>query len=209
MPRDGSITRTAIMDAAQSLILDQGFAATSVDQIIAKTGITKGAFFYHFKAKSALAQALIDRHALLDKAHYDSTLAKVQSLTSEPRAQLLLLVGILADEMEGMTEPYPGCLYASYCYEVQLFDDNTAGTIVDALLYWRKELGALIQRVIDGHPPRFDTKAEDLADMVLSLYEGGFILERTHETAGLTGIHLRHFRQYLEMLFPETSAHEA
>jgi TetR/AcrR family transcriptional repressor of nem operon len=50
--RNGARTRTAIMDAAQGLILQQGFAATSIDEIIERTGVTKGAFFYHFKSKS-------------------------------------------------------------------------------------------------------------------------------------------------------------
>ena len=56
MPKDGRLTKEKILDAAEALVLDHGYGATSIDQILEKTGITKGAFFYHFKSKAALAQ---------------------------------------------------------------------------------------------------------------------------------------------------------
>ena len=66
MPKDGSLTKEKIMDAAEALVLDHGYGATSIDQILEKTGITKGAFFYHFKSKAELAQALVARYVKRD-----------------------------------------------------------------------------------------------------------------------------------------------
>ena len=51
MPRDGTATRTRILDAAQALVLKQGYAGTSVDDVIAAAGTTKGGFFHHFPSK--------------------------------------------------------------------------------------------------------------------------------------------------------------
>ena len=93
MPRDGSTTRTAIMDAAEGLILETGFAATSVDRVIERAGITKGTFFYHFNSKAALAQALVERYAALDLGNLDDKMTRAEKLARDPVQQLLLFVG--------------------------------------------------------------------------------------------------------------------
>ena len=46
----------------QSAVLDKGFAATSIEELIAAVGITKSGFFYHFKDKGELAKALLVRY---------------------------------------------------------------------------------------------------------------------------------------------------
>jgi TetR/AcrR family transcriptional regulator, transcriptional repressor for nem operon len=49
MARDGKPTRDKILAESKTLVLENGFAGTSVDQILERSQITKGAFFYHFK----------------------------------------------------------------------------------------------------------------------------------------------------------------
>jgi len=53
--RTGS--RQKLVDAAISLIRQKGYSATSVDDLCGAAGVTKGAFFHHFKSKEALAVA--------------------------------------------------------------------------------------------------------------------------------------------------------
>src|SRR5689334_16844860 len=49
--------RTKLLDAARDVIRVKGYAATSVDDLCAAAGVTKGAFFHHFKSKEDLAVA--------------------------------------------------------------------------------------------------------------------------------------------------------
>ena len=49
--------RDKLLDAAVTLIRRNGFAATSVDQLCAAAGLTKGGFFHHFASKEALGVA--------------------------------------------------------------------------------------------------------------------------------------------------------
>ena len=49
-------TRARILEVAEGAVLAKGFAATSIEEIIAAVGITKSGFFYHFKDKSTLAK---------------------------------------------------------------------------------------------------------------------------------------------------------
>ena len=52
-----SDSRTRLLDAAMHVIRAQGYSATTVDDICSEAGLTKGAFFYHFKSKEDLAVA--------------------------------------------------------------------------------------------------------------------------------------------------------
>jgi AcrR family transcriptional regulator len=53
-------TRTKIMDSAIKLFSTRGFNTASVDDICQEAGISKGAFYHHFKSKQALFLALLD-----------------------------------------------------------------------------------------------------------------------------------------------------
>ncbi|MBL8481636.1 MAG: TetR/AcrR family transcriptional regulator, partial [Rhodocyclaceae bacterium] len=49
--------RQKLLAAALALIRERGYAATTVDDLCARAGVTKGAFFHHFKSKDALGVA--------------------------------------------------------------------------------------------------------------------------------------------------------
>ncbi len=53
-------TRIKIMDAAAKLFSRQGYNKASVDDICEEAGISKGAFYHHFKSKQELFLALLD-----------------------------------------------------------------------------------------------------------------------------------------------------
>ena len=57
-------TRVALMDAAETLFWRQGAARTSVLDIATTAGLTRGAFYHHFKDKAAVLEALIARARL-------------------------------------------------------------------------------------------------------------------------------------------------
>lgn len=53
-------TKTKILEAALRLFSTRGYNAASVDDICREAGISKGAFYHHFKSKQALFLALLD-----------------------------------------------------------------------------------------------------------------------------------------------------
>ena len=54
-------TTTALVDAARELFAHDGFAATSLDAVVARAGVTKGALYHHYDSKRALFRAVYDR----------------------------------------------------------------------------------------------------------------------------------------------------
>ena len=54
----GEVTRRALLDAARDLFGARGYAETSLDQIVAAAGVTKGALYHHFGGKEQLFRAV-------------------------------------------------------------------------------------------------------------------------------------------------------
>lgn len=201
MPRDGSETRARLLDAAQGLIFEHGFSATSVDAIIAGAGVTKGAFFHHFPTKTDLAHALVARYAAADAAHLEEFMTRAEHLARDPLQQMLVFVGLFEEALAQLDDPRPGCLFASFCYEAGLFDAQTHAVIRDAIEHWRQRLGAKLAEVAAKHPPRIEVDLGTLADAMFVVSEGAFVLMRTTDDRKALGQQLRHYRNYLELLF--------
>ncbi|MBU6530933.1 ScbR family autoregulator-binding transcription factor [Streptomyces mayonensis] len=53
-------TRTTIFGAAADLFDRQGYESTSLSEIVAHAGVTKGALYFHFAAKEDLAHAIME-----------------------------------------------------------------------------------------------------------------------------------------------------
>lgn len=189
------------MDAAEALILDQGFAGTSVQQVIERAGITKGTFFYHFDTKQELAHALVDRYAAMDRRHLEEGMARAEREHEDPLEQMLAFLHEFEEEAEALTEPYPGCLFASYCYQHGLLDRRTMELVEGAVLLWRRRLTGKLREVAERHPPRHDVDLEALADMLWVIFEGAFILSRTLNEPQAVARQLALYRVALRQLF--------
>ena len=201
MVSKGEDTRNRILDAAQALVLGHGFAGVSVDQLIKSLGLTKGAFFHHFRSKNDLARALIRRYADDGLVLFRDNLARARKLSDDPLQQLLILVGLYEELFENLTEPYPGCLLASYVYELRQFDEETRAIINEEFIESRREVTKLIRAIMKKYPPRRPVDPKALADGFMSTFEGAFILSKSLNEADITVKQLRLYRTTLEALF--------
>jgi AcrR family transcriptional regulator len=137
--RKGGDTRERILDAAEAAILDKGFAATSIDELIAAVGITKSGFFYHFKDKGELAKALLIRYVERENALFDELFARADELNEDPLHGFLVGLKMLSELMADLPGGHPGCLVASFCYQDRLFDKEVRELNTCAVLGWRED----------------------------------------------------------------------
>ncbi|GAA0770924.1 TetR family transcriptional regulator [Ideonella azotifigens] len=61
---DAQITRNQILDAAEQVFQDRGVARTSLQDVAAAAGVTRGAIYWHFKDKAELFSAMMERVTL-------------------------------------------------------------------------------------------------------------------------------------------------
>lgn len=62
-----AVTRRQIVEAADRLFYERGFEATSFGDIASATGLSRGNFYYHFKTKDEILEAVIERR-LVDRS---------------------------------------------------------------------------------------------------------------------------------------------
>lgn len=201
MSRSGEATRERILDATEALVFEHGFAAASIDKVLEQTGLTKGAFFYHFKSKAELGRALLERYARRDTQLLEDTMARAEKLSDDPLQQILIFVGLLREPLERLAEPAPGCLFASYAYQRMAFDADIAELAAAAMLTWRGRLAAKFARAVEQHPPRSAVEPGSLADHLIAIIEGSYVLSKVLGDAGLPARQLAHYRRYVEALF--------
>jgi TetR/AcrR family transcriptional repressor of nem operon len=193
--------RQRILDGAERLILEQGFAATSVDSVLAASGASKGAFFHHFPSKNHLARALVERYAAEDVDQLERFMAGAEAETDDPAAQVVAFLRLFEEAADDLAAARPSCLYVSFIYEKQLFDDGTNDLIVNAVLAWRERLVEKLEAAVALHPPSTPVDLAALADQVFVVFEGAFVLVRTLRDPSLMRRQLAHLRRYVALLF--------
>ena len=177
MPK-GEATRQRLLDAAQRAVLEKGFAATSIDELIAECGLTKGGFFYHFQDKSDLAKALLRRYIDEDEQIYDRILSQARDLVDDPLQVFLVFLKLLADIMGDMPNGHPGCMVAVSCYYDRMFDREVRQINTEAALQWRRRFRGMLEDVGTRYRPREAVDLDELADMVSTLLEGGIVMAK-------------------------------
>ncbi|MET1059496.1 MAG: TetR/AcrR family transcriptional regulator [Nocardioides sp.] len=177
MPRDGTATRERILTTAEQLVIENGYAATSVDQVIAASGSSKGAFFHHFGSKLDLARSLIERYATADIAQLDGALAHARSATDDPRERVDAFLAHFEDRADEIMSVQSSCLYVSILAERQLMVAGASEPILRAVVAWRSALADLLGAALGERAAAADVEA--LADHVFVTFEGAFLLARS------------------------------
>ena len=171
MPKDGTANRERLLDAAQELVIENGFAATSVDQVIRAAASSKGAFFHHFDSKADLARALTTRYVAADIEQLHAGLDATADV-ADPGERLLGFVRFYEDRGDEIMSAQSNCLYVAVLTEQQLVGNGTADQIRYAVETWRSAIGELLRAA--GLED-----VDDLADHVFVTFEGAFLLCRS------------------------------
>jgi TetR/AcrR family transcriptional regulator, transcriptional repressor for nem operon len=194
-------TRARILEAAHELVLRQGFAATPLEQILQRTGVTKGAFFHHFASKEALARALVDRYLAADQQVMEATLRRAERLSPDPLQQVLITLALFEEMFSALDAPHPGCLVASYLYQNDLMTPETTAKSREAFLLWRHEIAAKLRAAAKLRPPRIPLDYEALGDLPNTVLEGGMVMSKLFGDPKIMARQLRLLRGYIELIF--------
>jgi TetR/AcrR family transcriptional repressor of nem operon len=204
--RKGQATRDRLLDLAEAAVLAKGFAATSIDELIAAAGITKSGFFYHFKDKAELAKALILRFLERDSELLDDLFRRGDELHDDPLHVFLVGLKLFAEMMANLPEAHPGCLAASFAYQDQIFNREIRELNASGLMAWRRRFHERLLLIAEFYPPRSDVDLEALADMAASTVEGGMIIGRALRDSTILPRQVLLYRDYVRTVFAQSTA---
>ena len=158
----------------------------SLDRLLAETGLTKGAFLHHFKDKSALARAVLDRYAARDLVAFQDFAACADRLSDDPRERVFIFIRLFEAYLYDLDAPFPGCIFAAYTHERELFGPEVHAVIREGLERWLALCEDRFARLIAERPPVESVSARSLAEQLASVIESGFIMANALDDATWT-----------------------
>lgn len=196
-------TREQILNVAEGAVLAKGFGATSIDELIAAVGISKSGFFYHFRDKSELAKALLQRYIETDDRIFDDVFHKADQLHDDPLHSFLIALKLISDLFLDMPNGHPGCMVASVCYHEQLFREDVRDLNAQAVLSWRSRFRERLEKIAAVYPLRVRISIDDLADMFSCVADGGIILSRVTRDPEVLSRQLLLYRDFVRLAFSD------
>jgi TetR/AcrR family transcriptional regulator, transcriptional repressor for nem operon len=194
-------TRERLLELAESAVLAKGFAATSIEELIAAAGISKSGFFYHFKDKGELAKGLLLRYLRQDRELLDSIFRRGDDLNEDPLHGFLVGLKLFAEMLADLPRAHPGCLAVSFAYQDQLFNAELRKLNADGMLAWRNRFRERLRAIAGRYPPRHEVDLDALADTAYTLVEGGLILGRVLQDNTILPRQILLFRDFVRMIF--------
>lgn len=193
---DKGDARTRLLDAARDIVRQQGFAATSVDQLCRAAGVTKGAFFHHFPSKEALGVAAAQHWsdttgALFAQAPYHGH--------ADPLGRVLAYVDFRRDLIAGGIEEFT-CLIGTMTSEVYHLHPAIRQACARSIFGHAATLegdiaAAMAARNVTG------TTAASLAAHTQAVLQGAFILAKAAGDPAVAIDSVDHLKRYLTLLF--------
>ncbi len=194
--RDPDATRDKLLSAAFEEIYRRGFQAASLDTILAKAGVTKGALYHHFPDKAALGYAVVDEvvKGLLLKRW--GVLAPV---TGDP---VSALQQVLRARAAGLTtrEVELGCPLNNLAQEMSPLDQRFRRAVNGTFDIWIEAVANDLERGQAEGTVRKDLDAGKVAAFVVASIEGSFGLAKGAQSAALLRSNLEVLGSFLESL---------
>ncbi len=200
-PKRRGDARERILDVAEASVLEKGFDATSIDELIAAVGITKSGFFYHFRDKTELARVLLARYIERETTMFDELFARADELNEDPLHGFLVGLKMLAELLGDLPNGHPGCLIAAYCYQDRLFDQQVRDLNAASMVLWRKRFRTRLDLIAERYPPRIPVDFDDLADMLSVVADGGIILSKVLRDPPALSRQILLYREFVKSVF--------
>jgi TetR/AcrR family transcriptional repressor of nem operon len=191
-----------MLDAALATIRRKGYAATTVDDICAATGLSKGSFFHHFKGKEDLAVAAVGHWnavtgALFAQAPYQQV--------ADPRARLLAYIdfraGLLRGELPDVT-----CLLGTLVQETYATHPAIRAACGAGIAGHAATLLPTIEAAKARYAPRAEWTSESLALFTQAALQGAFVVAKSQGSAQAAEPLVAHLRAYVQGLLADAPA---
>lgn len=198
---EGSPNRSArekLIEAAIATVRYKGFSATSVDEICAAAGVTKGAFFHHFASKEALAVAAAG--AWTDIAEQRIFTAPDWVRIDDPLDRLMGHIEFRLAMLSGPAEDFT-CFVGTMVQEAYNSSDPIRAACDASISAYAERLAEDVQRAIDQYGIGHDVNGLGLAYHIQAVLQGAFILAKAKGDPAIARDSVAHLKRYVLMLF--------
>lgn len=186
--------RGRLLEAAVDLIRTKGYTATTVDDLCAAAGVTKGAFFHHFDSKEHLAVEAADHWSTTTSALFA---AADYHLLATPKQRVLGYIDLRASLIDGPPEAFT-CLVGTMAQETFATHDAIRDACADSIFDHAATLEVDLDAALTGTSRVDGIDAAGLARHVQAVLQGSFVLAKAANDSSVVTESLDHLRRYLD-----------
>lgn len=189
-------TRLTILHKAFELIYTKGYQTTSVDEIIATTQVTKGAFYYHFKNKDEMGVAIIEE---ILKPTMQEHFIKPTEVSQNPIEDFYNMISYLLLEDPFLQVKY-GCPVGNLTQEMTPWNTKFSEALTELVNLWKTTIIDSIEKGKESGLIRKDVIGEQVAFFILSGYWGIRNFGKLQNDNSAYLIYLQELKRYLNSL---------
>jgi TetR/AcrR family transcriptional repressor of nem operon len=193
----GSGTRQKLLAAALLLIRKKGYSSTSVEELCGEAGVTKGAFFHHFKSKDALAVAAANHWSEMTGAFFET--APYHRL-GDPLERVLGYLDFRKAILKGEIAEFT-CFVGTMVQEVYGTKPDIRAACEASISKHVAKVEADIAEAMKRHRIRAPWTAESLALHMQAVLQGVFVVVKARGSVASAAASIDHLRRYIELLF--------
>lgn len=192
--RDPERTRQLLLQAAAREIHKSGFESTGLDTILAATGVTKGALYYHFRSKKALGYAIVEE--VIAASMRDKWLRPLCSGT-DPIDTLIGIVQATSLRIEMVSA---GCPLNNLAQEMSLRDEGFRKHLAKQFHDWQEGIAAALRRGQSDNTVRRDLDPRETASFLVATYEGYVMLAQNAQDVSVLKMGIKNVVGWLRSL---------
>ena len=190
-------TRDRLLTAAASLVRRHGLHATTVDEVCDRAGVTKGAFFHHFKSKEAMAVAMAESWTLHNEGFFR---AAPYHAPHDPLDRVIGYLDFRSSLIVGEPEEFT-CLVGTMVQEAYQSHPVVREVCRSSIADHAESLEPDLERAIARYRPDSGLDAKSLALHTQVVLQGAFILAKASSARSVALDSISHLRNYFLLLF--------